>query len=248
MRRLAGSPGYIMFPTLSFGRHEFAPRDLAAHAAKAAGFLASIGLRDGDTIALMLRNDPALVEIMLAARQLGTYFVPLNWHFKASEAGHILRDSGAKILIVHSDLLRAISDGIPADMPVFEIAPLVADGGADLKRGPVSSARGAGADWLTAVAHAEPLEGASQHVRGMVAYTSGTTGLPKGVRRFTDGDGAEAARRIGEMHARALGIVAGARCLISAPLYHSAPIWCRPCSFACCACRRRCAAATISPP
>jgi long-chain acyl-CoA synthetase len=68
-----------MFPTLSFGTQEFAPQDLAARAARAAGFLASAGLKDGDTFALMLRNDPVLVEIMLAARQLGAYFVPLNW-------------------------------------------------------------------------------------------------------------------------------------------------------------------------
>ena len=100
-----------MFPTLSFGTQEFAPQDLAARAARAAGFLASAGLKDGDTFALMLRNDPVLVEIMLAARQLGAYFVPLNWHFKAGEAGYILRDSGAKALIIHSDLLPAIADG-----------------------------------------------------------------------------------------------------------------------------------------
>ena len=82
-----------MFPTLSFGNHEIDPQDLAARAAKVAGFLASIGITDGDTFAIMLRNDPALVEIMLAARQLGAYFVPLNWHFTAGEAGYILRDN-----------------------------------------------------------------------------------------------------------------------------------------------------------
>jgi acyl-coenzyme A synthetase/AMP-(fatty) acid ligase len=65
-----------MFPTLSFGTQEFAPQDLAARAARAAGFLASAGMKDGDTFALMLRNDPVVVEIMLAARQLGAYFRP----------------------------------------------------------------------------------------------------------------------------------------------------------------------------
>ena len=41
--------------------------------------MAAIGLKEGDTIALMLRNEPALMDIMLAARQLGLYFGPLNW-------------------------------------------------------------------------------------------------------------------------------------------------------------------------
>ena len=113
-----------MFPTLSFGNDEIAPADLAARAAKAAGFLASIGLTDGDTFAVMLRNQPALVEIMLAARQLGAYFVPLNWHFTAAETSFILRDSGAKVLIIGGDLLPGVAAGIPGDMPVYHVRPL----------------------------------------------------------------------------------------------------------------------------
>ena len=40
-----------MFPTLSFGDHEFSPQELAARAERAAGFLASADLNDGDTFA-----------------------------------------------------------------------------------------------------------------------------------------------------------------------------------------------------
>jgi long-chain acyl-CoA synthetase len=212
-----------MFPTLSFGTQEFAPQDLAARAARSAGFLASAGLKDGDTFALMLRNDPVLVEIMLAARQLGAYFVPLNWHFKAGEAGYILRDSGAKALIIHSDLLPAIADGIPAGMPVFEVAPLADESAADARQEASTNAHHGAADWHSLVARVEPLRGTSVHFRGMVAYTSGTTGQPKGVRRNPRGDEADAAQRMGRMYAQGLGIIPGARCLISAPLYHSAP-------------------------
>jgi long-chain acyl-CoA synthetase len=209
-----------MFPTLSFGNHEIGPQDLAARAAKVAGFLASVGIADGDTFAIMLRNDPALVEIMLAARQLGAYFVPLNWHFTAGEAGYILRDSGAKALIVGGDLLQAIAAGIPADIPVYQVQSLAAQSAAD-------------SDWFSVVARAEPLRGSSENFRGMVAYTSGTTGQPKGVRRIPQGDGAQASRRLSRMYEQALGIVPNARCLISAPLYHSAP-----CSYVLFAARR----------
>src|SRR5262245_42486110 len=215
--------GLLMFPTLSFGDQEFSPQDLTARAARAAGFLAGAGLKDGDTFALMLRNDPVLVEIMLAARQLGAYFVPLNWHFKAAEAGYILRDSGARLLIVDRDLLPAIAAGIPNDLPVFEVAP-PADGNATgIGARTRPDAGPAAADWRALVARAQPLRTASENVRGMVAYTSGTTGQPKGVRRIPPGDPADAARRIGQMYAQGLGIIPGARCLISAPLYHSAP-------------------------
>jgi long-chain acyl-CoA synthetase len=72
-----------VFPTLSFGDEEFVPEEMSARSAQVAGAMAAIGLKEGDTIALMLRNEPALMDVMLAARQLGLYFTPLNWHFKA---------------------------------------------------------------------------------------------------------------------------------------------------------------------
>jgi long-chain acyl-CoA synthetase len=204
-----------MFPTLSFGNEEIAPADLAAQAAKAAGFLASIGLADGDTFAVMLRNQPALVEIMLAARQLGAYFVPLNWHFTAAETNFILRDSGAKLLIIGGDLLPGVADGIPVDMPVYHVGPIAAG----LGQGPANAAR----DWNAALNGAQPLRTNSDKFRGMVPYTSGTTGQPKGVRRIPEGDPAQVALRMGRMYQQALGVLPSSRCLISAPLYHSAP-------------------------
>ena len=101
-----------MFPTLSFGDQEFTPQEMSLRSAEVAGAMAAAGIKEGDTIALMLRNEPALIEVMLAARQLGLFFTPLNWHFKSEEAGYILRDCGAKALFAHADLYRQIADGI----------------------------------------------------------------------------------------------------------------------------------------
>jgi long-chain acyl-CoA synthetase len=205
-----------MFPTLSFGDREFAARDLAGRAAKIAGFLASIGITDGDTFAIMLRNQPALLEIMLGTRQLGAYFVPLNWHFTAAETAYILRDSGAKLLLIGGDLLASVAAGIPADLPVYHVGPLAAG----LNQ---PSAGLAAIDWDSAVEGAEPLRTSSNKFRGMIPYTSGTTGQPKGVRRIPEGDPAQVALRMGRMYVQALGVSTQSRCLISAPLYHSAP-------------------------
>src|ERR1700728_4371547 len=115
--------GDTMFPTMSFGDEEFTPEEMSARSAQVAGAMAAAGLREGDTIALMLRNEPALMDIMLAARQVGLYFTPLNWHFKSDEAGYIIRDCGAKALFAHSDLFPQIAEGVPADVPVVALRP-----------------------------------------------------------------------------------------------------------------------------
>src|SRR5271163_1521130 len=112
-----------MFPTLSFGDQEFSPEEMSIRSAAVAGAMAAAGLKEGDTIALMLRNEPALMDVMLAARQLGLFFTPLNWHFKADEAAHIIRDCSAKALFTHTDLFQHIKDGIPPNVSVLALRP-----------------------------------------------------------------------------------------------------------------------------
>ena len=66
--------------------------EIEANAARGAGGLAALGVREDDSVALMLRNDFATFEVNMAAGQLGAYAVPINWHFTPEEAGYILAD------------------------------------------------------------------------------------------------------------------------------------------------------------
>ena len=59
-----------MFPTLSFANWELSSAQMGARSAKAAGALAAAGIKEGDTIAVMMHNEPALMEVMLAGRLL----------------------------------------------------------------------------------------------------------------------------------------------------------------------------------
>ena len=198
---------------------------MSARSAQVAGAMAAIGLKDGDTIALMLRNEPALMDVMLAARQLGLYFTPLNWHFKSEEAGYIMRDCGAKALFAHTDLFHQIRDGIPPDVSVLALRPHPLTVATYKIQESATRIADETSDWAALVAEATPLSAAATIPRGMIAYTSGTTGRPKGVRRFPPHAGEASAYSEGmvQMFQRALGLAPGARCLISAPLYHSAP-------------------------
>jgi long-chain acyl-CoA synthetase len=170
-----------MFPTLSFGDQEFSPEEMSVRSARVAGAMAAAGLKEGDTIALMLHNEPALMDVMLAARQLGLYFTPLNWHFKSDEAAYIMRDCGAKALFTHSDLFPQIAVGAPPDVPVFALRPHpltittynLEESATRIPHGTI--------DWAALVTAADPLATSATIPRGMIAYTSGTTGRPKGV-------------------------------------------------------------------
>lgn len=56
------------------------------------GFRA-LGLTEGTPVAMMLRNDFALFEVVAASAALGSPVVPINWHLKADEVRYILSDS-----------------------------------------------------------------------------------------------------------------------------------------------------------
>src|SRR5258708_36063712 len=96
---------------------------IEARVMRGIGGLSLLGIGEGDVLAIMLGNEPAFLESMLIARLSGCYSCPINWHYKADEAGYILRDSGAKGLIVHADLLRQIEGGIPPGCHVIVVEP-----------------------------------------------------------------------------------------------------------------------------
>jgi long-chain acyl-CoA synthetase len=183
--------------------------------------LAHCGIGEGDVVAVMLRNEPAFLEAMLIARQAGCYSCPINWHYKADEAGYILRDCAAKALIIHADLLRQIDGGVPAGCHVIAIAPS-AETRAAFRLAPEQCTIPQGAaeyeSWLAASA---PYDGPARKLHGSIPYSSGTTGRPKGVMRSPAAP--ERYARMIEITQTALGIKPGMRTAIVAPLYHSAP-------------------------
>ena len=96
--------------------------ELHLRIACAAAGLQSLGVRDGAPVAMMLRNDFVFFEVSGAAAALGSPVVPINWHLKADEVAYILRDSGARILVCHADLLPQIEDALSEDIHLLVVA------------------------------------------------------------------------------------------------------------------------------
>ena len=187
---------------------------------RAATALRDAGLGTGEVVAVMLRNEPVLLELMLAARWIGARWCPINWHFKAAEVRHILVDSEAKLLVVHADLLAQIDAAIPDSVRVFVVEPQPftrhAFGLADAW--PSARRLESWAAFRDAAREAVP---EAQAPGSATVYTSGTTGLPKGIRR--EPATPEQLALLAERSRVALGVEPGMRALVSAPLYHSAP-------------------------
>ena len=194
-----------MTATLICGALARSGADIDQRAVQLAGGLARFGVNDGDVVAVMLRNHPAYVDISQGCRIAGAYYCQINWHFKSDEAGFILADCGAKVLFVQPDLLAAIAGAIPQHVQVIVVGQAQADA----------------ADFETWLAAQTPYAGPPRTPRGHMAYTSGTTGRPKGVRRLPPTPEQQVLAL--QVAKDALGIYPGVRSLLSAPLYHSAP-------------------------
>jgi hypothetical protein len=73
--------------------------ELLASANQVVHGLRALGLRAGDTIAAAMSNEPAMLELYLAATQAGLYLTPINSHLAAPEIAYIAADCDAKALL-----------------------------------------------------------------------------------------------------------------------------------------------------
>lgn len=185
---------------------------LAARGEQVAAGLAAMGIREGDVIAVLLRNGMPYLEIIQACKRLGCYYCPINWHYTADEVAFLVNDSGAKLLIAEDDLWRQVWAALPAGLPVLRV---MADANAAFEANDYEAWR-----------NAQPrYDGPLDAPRGHMAYTSGTTGRPKGVVRqpFPVDRLAEHLAAVEAVVEQAYGLRQGSRALLPAPIYHSAP-------------------------
>ncbi|MFG2138046.1 AMP-binding protein [Streptomyces sp. NPDC048650] len=206
-------------PAIRSGGHERGYAEFLERAGRIATGLRDTGIGPGDRIAVVMRNEPAYLEITAAAAQLGASAVPVNWHFKHDDLRHVLTDSGSKAVLVHSDMVAAVTAVLPAGVRIIEVP--VPDGVAaacGLAPQPTSGAHPLLDTWLMEY---EPLAQAAADRPPTVIYSSGTTGRPKGVLRAPVPQErlADAVRSFLEYFA----VAPGGRTLIPAPLYHASP-------------------------
>src|SRR6516164_3366064 len=209
------------FLGITSGERRRTHAEVADRAGRIARGLHGLGVRPGDCVAILMRNDIAFIEAAYAAMRLGAYGVPINWHFKPEEINYILKDCETSVLIGHADMLHQLRDAIPSGVTVLSVPtpPEI------LKTYKIDPAHLAKPDFATDIepwlAQHEPYDGPVVPQPQNMIYTSGTTGHPKGVRR--EAPTAEQSATAERMRGMIYGLRPGARALLPGPLYHSAP-------------------------
>jgi long-chain acyl-CoA synthetase len=141
-----------------------------------AGGLAGLGVRRGDTVALMLGNRPEFHIADLAVMTLGATPFSIYQTFTPAQIAFIVGDAGAKLAIVEEQYLERFR-AASAELPELEQIVVV------------EGARGDDTVGWDEVEGADPDFDPEPHWRAVqpedvltLIYTSGTTGPPKGVQ------------------------------------------------------------------
>ena len=164
-------------PALSYGDITYTYQDFYGRVNKLAGALLKEGIKKGDRVGFLVPNTPAMFEGHYGPLKIGAVLVAINIRLSAREVSYILNHSGAKVLVFDSEyaeLINQIKNELPEITRFVQVADTFPK--SSLVEGPEYE------EFLNSAdpgEHRIPLESESDPVT--INYTSGTTGMPKGV-------------------------------------------------------------------
>lgn len=174
------------------GEHTYG--ELDSRVDRVASALWRRGIRRGNRVAMLAWNAPEVVELIHAVARIGATLVPLNARLRPGELAFQLRDAEVALVVADAALVQTAREAAAeAGMPGPILFPLGEEGPAGFEPAGVRNAD-------------DPL---------CIMYTSGTTGLPKGVVLTYGNFFASAAGS-----AFNLGVLPGDRWLACLPLFH----------------------------
>ncbi len=192
------------------GERKYGYQEFAERVYRLASALRGHGLQKHDRVGFLCFNTPHLLEAHFAVPAAGGILVAVNTRLASREVGYILTHAGVKFLFVDAELLPLVE---PLDLPAVQVIRIDDTGTAAdpyeafLATGQASPV----ASWLE-----------DEEETISINYTSGTTGLPKGVMYTYRGAYLNALAEVIET-----GLTSSSVYLWTVPMFHCNG-WCFP--------------------
>jgi len=155
------------------GDARFTYREFGERTHRLANALQLLGVAGGERVSFITYNTHHLLEAYYGVLEAGAVLNPINIRLAPREIAYILDHAASRVVAFHRDFLPLVEEIAPqlTRRPTFVVLDAEAGGLADH-----------GYEGLLAAASAEPLEPeVDENALAELFYTSGTTGLPKGV-------------------------------------------------------------------
>lgn len=160
------------------GQQRYTYRDLRERIGRLASALASLGVRHGNTVAVMDWDSHRYLESYFAVPMMGAALMTVNVRLSPDQILYTINHAGADVILVHTDFIPVL-EGIKDKLETVRQFVLIADG-ADVPESSIPFA----VEYESMVSAASPqydFPDFDENTRATTFYTTGTTGLPKGV-------------------------------------------------------------------
>jgi acyl-CoA synthetase (AMP-forming)/AMP-acid ligase II len=151
-------------PAMTFEGRTVSWAELNAGANRVAGALLAAGCIPGDRVAYLGKATDEFFELMFGIAKMGAVIAPIQWRLAAPEVRQILEDARPKLLFIGSEQVEKLDElcagGYPRDRVI------------EMERY---------RDWRASYSNADRQTAVDPGTVALQLYTSGTTGLPKGV-------------------------------------------------------------------
>lgn len=158
-------------PALTFEGETWTFAQLHERSSQTANSLQAAGVRVGDRVALLTKNCAECFELMFACNKIGAILTGLNWRLAPLEIQAIVADAQPKVIITSPGEAHLLTDEAKQLPGVQRVLTL----GDEYQA------------WRGSADLADPGHAGAPDEVALLLYTSGTTGLPKGVMLTNQG-------------------------------------------------------------